>query len=126
MSTHWGNNILFRMSYGANKFGITLATPGDMMHACESGIIKYMNKVFVGSMSLSVQVKMDLLVEKLLWAIVSMPECHFQEPTSLVVSCSLTMLSLHHWPGMTTAFLVALLTEEGCLCMQGLLCIQTR
>jgi hypothetical protein len=65
MSTHWGNNILFRMSYGANKFGITLATPGDMMHACESGIIKYMNKVFVGSMSLSVQVKMDLLVEKL-------------------------------------------------------------
>jgi hypothetical protein len=25
------------------------------------------------------------------------------------------MLSLHHWPGMTTAFLVALLTEEGCL-----------
>jgi hypothetical protein len=27
---------------------------------------------------------------------------------------------------MTTAFLVALLTEEGCLCMQGLLCIQTR
>jgi hypothetical protein len=30
-------------------------------------------------------------------------------------ACSLTMLSSHHWPGMTTVFLVALLTEEGCL-----------
>ena len=56
------------------------------MHACESGIIKYMNKVFVGSMSLSVQVKMDLLVEKLFVGNHQyVPECSFQEPTSLVV-----------------------------------------
>jgi hypothetical protein len=33
MSTHPGDNILFDLDYGANKFGITLATPADMMHA---------------------------------------------------------------------------------------------
>jgi hypothetical protein len=57
MSTHAGDNILFDLDeYGANKFGITLVTPTDMMHACESGLIKYVNKIFVASMSLSVQV----------------------------------------------------------------------
>jgi hypothetical protein len=35
-----------------------------MMHACESGLIKYINKIFVASMSLSVQVQVDLLIEK--------------------------------------------------------------
>jgi hypothetical protein len=65
MSTHAGDNILFDLEYGANKFGITLATPTDMMHACESGLIQYVNKIFVASMSLSVQVQVDLLIEKM-------------------------------------------------------------
>jgi hypothetical protein len=42
-----------------------LAMPTDMMHASESGVIKYINKVFVANMPLSVQVKVDLLIEKL-------------------------------------------------------------
>jgi len=33
MSMHLGDNILFKMMYGTNKFGITLAMPTDMMHA---------------------------------------------------------------------------------------------
>jgi hypothetical protein len=58
VNTFW-TNILFSMEYGANKFGITLATPTDMMHANESGLMKYVIKVFVGSMTFSVQVKVD-------------------------------------------------------------------
>jgi hypothetical protein len=64
MSTHAGDNILFDLEYGANKFGVTFATPTDMMHACESGLIKYVNKIFEASMPLSVQVQVDLLIEK--------------------------------------------------------------
>jgi hypothetical protein len=60
MSTHAGDNILFDLEYGANKFGIMLVTPTDMMHACDSGLIKYVNKIFVASMSLSVQVQVEL------------------------------------------------------------------
>ncbi len=73
MSMHLGDNILFKMMYGANKFGITLATPTDMMHASESGVIKYINKVFVASMPLSVHMK------------ASLPRPFFQEPTLMVV-----------------------------------------
>jgi hypothetical protein len=99
----------------ANKFGITLATPAGMMHACESGIIKYVNKVFVGSMFLSVQVKMDLLVEKLFAGNRQYARMLSSRTNFSGSACSLTMLSSHHWPRMTTAFLVANLTEEGCL-----------
>jgi hypothetical protein len=63
-STHWGDDALFRLHYGANPFGATLATAVDM-HANESGIIKMFLKVFVGSMPLLVQVEVDALVEKL-------------------------------------------------------------
>jgi hypothetical protein len=73
------------MEYGANKFGITLATPTDMMHANESGLMKYVIKVFVGSMTLSVQVKVDLLIEKLFVGIISQARPHFREPTSAAV-----------------------------------------
>ena len=38
---------------------------------------------------------------------------HFSRMNFSGGACSLTMLSSHHWPGMTTAFLVLLLTKEG-------------
>jgi hypothetical protein len=113
MSTHAGDNILFELMYGANRFGITLATPTDMMHACESGLIKYINKVFVSSMPLSVQVEVDKLIEKLFVGNQQAGKNRFSRTNFDGGACSLTMLSSHHWPGMTTAFLVMLLTTEG-------------
>ena len=113
MSTHPGDNILFDLDYGANKFGITLATPADMMHACESGLIKYVNKIFVTSMPLSVQVRVDFLIEKLFVGNRQSGSNRFSRMNFSGGACSLTMLSSHHWPGMTTAFLVLLLTKEG-------------
>jgi hypothetical protein len=110
---HLGDNILFKMTYGANKFGITLAMPTDMMHTSESGVIKYINKVFVASMPFSMQVKVDLLIEKLFVSNHQFAKSLFSRTNFDGSACSLTMLSLHHWPGMTTAFLVLLLTEEG-------------
>jgi hypothetical protein len=113
MSTHAGDNILFDLEYGANKFGIPLATPTDMMHACESRLIKYVNKIFVASMSLSVQVQVDLLIKKMFVGNRQSGKNRFSRMNFSGGACSLTMLSSHHWPGMTTAFLVLLLTKEG-------------
>jgi hypothetical protein len=113
MSTHVGDNILFDLEYGANKLGITLATPTDMMHACESGLIKYVDKIFVASMSLSVQVQVDLLIEKMFFGNRQSDKNRFSRTNFSGGACSLTMLSSHHWPGMTTAFLVMLLMKEG-------------
>jgi hypothetical protein len=111
MSMHLGDNILFKMMYGANKFGITLAMPTDMMHASESGVIKYINKVFVASMPLSVHVKVNLLIEKLFVSNCQFAKTLFSRTNFDGGACSLTMLLSHHWPGMTTVFLVLLLTD---------------
>jgi hypothetical protein len=44
------------MKFGHNPFGITLATPSDMMHLFESGIVKRVCQMFVDSMSTNVRV----------------------------------------------------------------------
>jgi hypothetical protein len=113
MATHVGDNILFDLECSANKFGITLATPTDMMHACECRLIKYINKIFVASMSLSVQVQVDLLIEKMFVSNRQSGKNHFSRMNFSGDACSLTMLSSNNWPGMTTAFLVLLLMKEG-------------
>jgi len=64
-------------------------------------------------MPLSVQVKVDLLIEKLFVSNCQFAKTLFSRTNFDGGACSLTMLSSHHWPGMTTAFLVLLLTEEG-------------
>jgi hypothetical protein len=56
MSTHWGDDTLFRLYYGTNPFGATLTTAVDMLHDNESGILKMLLNVFVSSMPLLVQV----------------------------------------------------------------------
>jgi hypothetical protein len=54
MSTHLGENPLLRLEYGANPYGLMLATPHDCMHMNESGLFKDFIKVFIGSMMLLV------------------------------------------------------------------------
>ena len=84
-----------------------------MMHANESGILKMLLKVFVGSMPLSVQVEVDRLVEKLFVGDRQSARSLFSRMNFSGGACSLTMLSSHHWPGMAMAFLMVLLTREG-------------
>jgi hypothetical protein len=84
-----------------------------MMHRCESGLIKYVNKIFVASMSWSVQVQVDLLIEKTFLGNRQSGKNRFARTNFSGGACSLTMLSSHHWPGMTTAFLVLLLMKKG-------------
>ena len=65
MSTHLVDSPLYQLDYGSNDIGVTMATATDMMHAFESGILPHLLKVFMASMTMSVWVRMDELVEKL-------------------------------------------------------------
>jgi hypothetical protein len=56
MSAHHCDNAFFDIKFGHNPFGITLATPSDMMHLFESGIVKCACQTFVDSMSTDVRV----------------------------------------------------------------------
>jgi hypothetical protein len=40
MSVHHCKNAFFNIQFSHNPFGIMLATPSDMMHLFESGILK--------------------------------------------------------------------------------------
>jgi hypothetical protein len=56
MSAHCCDNAFFDIKFGHNPFGITLATPSDMMHLFELGIVKHVCQMFVDSMSTDVRV----------------------------------------------------------------------
>jgi hypothetical protein len=66
MLAHHCDNAFFDMKFSHNPFGITLATPSDMMHLFESGIVKKcVCQMFVDSMSTDVRVQVDNLMETL-------------------------------------------------------------
>jgi hypothetical protein len=56
MSAHRCDNAFFDMKFGHNPLSITLATPSDMMHLFESGIVKRVCQMFVDSMSTDIRV----------------------------------------------------------------------
>jgi hypothetical protein len=56
MLAHHCDNAFFNMEFGHNPFGITLATPLDMMHLFKSDIVKCVCQTFVDSMSTDVRV----------------------------------------------------------------------
>ncbi len=63
MSAHHCQNAFFEIRLGHNPFGIMLATPSDMMHLYESGILKCICQSFTDSMIMSVRVNVDNLME---------------------------------------------------------------
>jgi hypothetical protein len=47
MLAHHCDNAFFDIKFSHNPFGIMLATPSDMMHLFESGIVKHVCQMFV-------------------------------------------------------------------------------
>jgi hypothetical protein len=115
MSAHRCDNAFFDIKFGHNPFGITLATPSDMMHLFESGIVKRVCQTFVDSMSTNVRVRVDNLMETLFRSqrTTLSNSQNFLRTNFRGGATRLTMLSSHHWPGMMFAFLLLLLTPMG-------------
>jgi hypothetical protein len=115
MSAHCCDNAFFFMKFGHNPFGIMLATPSDMMHLFESGIVKHYCQIFVDSMSTDVRVRVDNLMETLfcLQRTTLSNSQNFLCTNFRGGATRLMMLSSHHWPGMMFTFLLLLLTPRG-------------
>jgi hypothetical protein len=115
MLAHRCDNAFFDIKFGHNPFGITLATPSDMMHLFESGIVKCVCQTFVDSMSTNVRVQVDNLMETLFRSqrTTLSNSQNFLRTNFRGGATRLTMLSSHHWPGMMFAFLLLLLTPMG-------------
>jgi hypothetical protein len=65
MLAHCCDNAFFDIKFGHNPFGITLATPLDMMHLFKLGKVKHVCKMFVDSMSTDIRAPVDNLMETL-------------------------------------------------------------
>jgi hypothetical protein len=115
MLAHRCDNAFFDIKFGHNPFGITLATPSDMMHLFESGIVKHVCQTFVDSMLTNVRVQVDNLMETLfrLQRMTLSNSQNFLCTNFRGGTTRLTMLSSHHWPGMMFAFLLLLLPPTG-------------
>jgi hypothetical protein len=115
MLAHHCDNAFFDIKFGHNPFGITLATPLDMMHLFESGIVKHVCQTFVDSISTDVRVRVDNLMETLFRSqrMTLSNSQNFLRTNFRGGATRLTMLSSHHWPGMMFAFLLLLLTPTG-------------
>jgi hypothetical protein len=115
MLAHHYDNAFFDINFGHNPFGITLATPLDMVHLFESGIVKHVCQTFVDSMSTNVRVGVDNLMETLfhLQKTTLSNSQHFLRTNFRGGAMRLMMLSSHHWPGMMFTFLLLLLTPTG-------------
>jgi hypothetical protein len=115
MLAHHCDNAFFDIKFGHNPFGITLATPSDMMHLFESGIVKRVCQTFVDSMSTDVRIQVDNLMETLFCSkrTTLSNSQNFLRTKFRCGTTHLTMLSSHHWSGMMFAFLLLLLTPRG-------------
>jgi hypothetical protein len=100
MLAHCCDNVCFDMKFGHNPFGITLATPSDMMHLFESGIVKCVCQTFVDSMSIDIRVQVDNLMETLFHSqrTTLSNSQNFLHTNFRGGATRLTMLSSHHWP----------------------------
>jgi hypothetical protein len=113
-STHVCDNAFSKLDFGYNPFGITLATPLDMMHAFESGIMPRVLNWFVASMGTTVRVAVNnLLIEDMFKQLQSTIQSEFVRVNFVRGPTSLMLLSSHEWPGMTFTFLVVLLSPKG-------------
>jgi hypothetical protein len=99
MSTHLVDSPLYKLDYGSNDIGATLATATDMMHAFESGVLPHLLKVFTASMTMSVWVKMNDLAEKMFLLVRSTCSNDFPRYNFKGGATSLTMLNSHHLAG---------------------------
>jgi hypothetical protein len=115
MLAHHCDNTFFDIKFSHNPFGISLATPSDMMHLFESGIVKCVYQTFVDSMSTDVRVRVDNLMETLfrLQRMTLSNSQNFLHTNFRGGATHLMMLISHHWPGMMFAFLLLLLTPMG-------------
>jgi hypothetical protein len=113
LSTHLCDSAFYDVFFGANKFGICLAAPCDMMHLFELGILGYCIDIFVATMTPTMRVEVDSLIDKLFGKLRSSEKGEHHRMNFTGGATSLSLLRACEWPGLVQAILVMLLTAEG-------------
>ena len=113
LSTHNVYNAFFDIDFGSNPFGIITAATPDLMHMFELGILKYILRIFIDTMPPRIRAQVDEHMDKMFVGTRSSEKKESLRYDFTRGATSLTLLNAHHWPGLTMAFMVMLLTKEG-------------
>ena len=113
ISIHASSNPWFSMDYGANEFGLMRATPPDAMHLFELGILPYIFKCFLASLTDGVKMRLDAYIGNLFQCYRSSAKLKDIRINFTHGVTSVALMTAKEWPGLFLAIFQALLTDEG-------------
>ena len=99
--------------FGLDPRAIWGASPTDLMHAFQSGIVKYLVKMIIDKLSTAKQVRLDRLVHKLFHNLRSKEKADYPRLTFSKGFSKLSMITSDEWVGKLFVLLIVLKTEEG-------------
>jgi hypothetical protein len=110
---HEVRNAFDDVCFGGDPRGIFGATPTDLMHAFQEGVLKYAMQIIFMEMSAKTKVSVDKLVDKLIRKQKSssrylFPRCDFSKGYT-----NLTLLTASEWVGVSFTLLIILHLSEG-------------
>ena len=113
LSTHIAENAFKDTNFGYNHQGIHGATPCDLMHAFQLGIVRYVVKVVIGYLHDDSKVLLDDLIDRLFVGKRSSEKSEYPRIDFARGFSNLTMVTADEWPGMLMAMIVAMRTKDG-------------
>ena len=112
-ATYQHRSAFQRILFGANLLGLLGALANDFMHMFELGVLGYKLVCFVGTMTNSVQLNVDIFQEYLFKHHRSTDKKNQHRTNFTRGSTRLTLLRAHEWPGVALGYLIMLLTDRG-------------
>jgi len=113
LSAHQVLNAFRESNFGGDERGIYGATPTDLMHAFQSGWLRYLVKLALDKLTPTNKKRLDDLVDELLGGLRSSekenyPRCNFSHGFT-----NLTMITSDEWAGMMFTLLIVMRTPDG-------------
>ena len=113
LSFHPVRSAFLGIRFGFDPRSIWGATPVDLMHAFQSGVLMYVVKMALDKLQPAKQVKLDRLVDKLFHGLRCGEKKHYPRMNFSKGFSKLTMLTSDEWAGKLFVLLLVLNTVEG-------------
>jgi hypothetical protein len=126
LSTHDFIPAPFKLSFGGDPRGVFGATPTDLMHCFQLGILKYVVTVLIGNLTSTSKSRLDLMVSNIRDNLRMSESTQF--PTSSIARgvSNLTQKTASEWVGVTFYLTLAFLTDRGCALLEEVFCSGSR
>ena len=105
--------------FGSNPHGIHGATPTDLMHAFLHGVVPYLVKIVMGSLTDDEKTQLDNLVQRIMQRIRSSERMNFPRAFYSDGISNLTLVTSDEWAGIVFCLSLVISTREGHKLFEG-------